>query len=519
MTLETIAPIVPSASSALGAMAILFLAALFSPSAERGGWRLGRNRARHRPGAGPSRRAEAEQDAELARMRINLLLAAVATAALAVAASVAAVHFGSRSAPGSMFPMLGHDDLSLVSILIVGGAAALVIWLSTSRLTSIRVPYGEYYALVLLGLAGGFAALQAENTMVLFLGLEVMGVSASVLIAVERGKEHGLEAAFKAFLSNVVAAGILLFGIFFLFGATGHFDYAGLRGTLDPEQPIALAGLALVFAGLAMKLALAPFHQWLPDVLEGSSTSIGAYFSVCVVVTVVLSWLRFVLHALPEHGSLMAPAFAALGVASIAIGNAMGLAQRNVKRMLGWLVVAQVGTWMLLFAVGGPGAYGALLFYLLAYALVMVGSFGVLMTLKGGGREMERLEHFAGIAESRKGLAAIMTLFMLALAGAPGTVGFWARWQLVDALVAAGQLWLAVVALLGTVVSFYICMRVPVMMYMRESPEEQPTESSTTELAVLLLCAGVILGLGFWPDPVLPGGGMRLFEFLRLSAH
>ena len=519
MTLESIAPIVPSASSALGAMLILFLAALFSSSVERGSGRRGSRETRHRSAEGLSRRAAEEQDAELARMRINLLLAVVATAALALAGWVAVQQLGSAPVASPMFPMLGQDGLAAISILIVGGAATLVIWLSTSRLTSIRIPYGEYYALLLLGLAGGFAAMQAENTMVLFLGLEVMGVSASVLIAVERGKEHGLEAAFKAFLNNVVAAGILLFGIFFLYGATGHFDYAGIRETLDPEQRVALAGLALVFAGLAMKLALVPFHQWLPDVQEGASTSIGAYFSVCVIVTVVLSWLRFVLHALPETGSLLAPVFAALGVASIVVANAMGLMQRNVKRMFGWLVVAQVGTWMLLFTVGGPGAYGALLFYLLAYALVMVGSFGVLMTLKGGGRELERLEHFAGIAESRKGLAAIMTLFMLALAGAPGTVGFWARWHLVGALVAGGKMWLAVVAVLGSLVSFYICMRVPVMMYMRESPEEPPTESSTTELAVLLLCAGIILALGVWPDPLLSPGGMRLFEFLQFSAR
>jgi len=127
-----------------------------------------------------------------------------------------------------------------------------------------------------------------------------------------------------------------------------------------------------------------------------------------------------------------------LGVASIVIANLMALIQRNVKRMLGWLVIAQSGAWVLTFVVGGSVAYGALLFALISYGLVMLGAFGVVMTLKGGGRELERLEHFAGIAESRKGLAAMMTLFMLALAGVPGTVGFWARWHLVGALVAGG---------------------------------------------------------------------------------
>jgi NADH-quinone oxidoreductase subunit N len=292
-----------------------------------------------------------------------------------------------------------------------------------------------------------------------------------------------------------------------------------LQSTFDPSQPLALAGLALLFGGFAMKLGLVPFHQWLPDFQEGASTSIAAYVSTCVIMSVILAWLRVILHALPDLGPLLAPVFSVLGVASIVIANLMALIQRNVKRMLGWLVIAQSGAWVLTFVVGGSVAYGALLFALISYGLVMLGAFGVVMTLKGGGRELERLEHFAGIAESRKGLAAMMTLFMLALAGVPGTVGFWARWHLVGALVAGGELVLAVVAVLGSVVSLYICMQVPVMMYMRETLEEEPSESSTNELGVLLLCAVVVIGLGIWPDPLIAIRGIGLLELLQASIH
>jgi NADH-quinone oxidoreductase subunit N len=510
--------IAPLAAVASGALVILGVSMFFSglpPETAR--------RARRTPGLAaraPSlRRAGSGVEAELARMRANLLLALVATLALAVAGAAAGTRLLASPEPSTRFPMLQLDALAAISVLIVGLAAALVIWLSTSRLTSIRIPYGEYYCLILLGLAGGFAALQAENTMVLFLGLEVMAISASVLVAAERGKEHAIEAALKAFLANALASGMLLLGIAFLFGATGHFDYAGLQAALVPDQGLVLAGLALLFAGFAMKLGLVPFHQWLPDVQEGASTSIAAYVSTCMVMTVILAWLRFILHALPDLGPLLAPVFSLLGVASIAVANLMALIQRNVKRMLGWLVIAQAGTWVLTFVVGGSVAYGALLFYLIAYALVMLGAFGVVMTLKGGGRELERLEHFAGIAESRKGLAAIMTLFMLALAGVPGTVGFWARWHLVGALVGGGELVLALVAVLGSVVSLYICMQVPVMMYMRETLEEEASESSTNELVVLLLCAAVVIGLGIWPDPLISAHGVGLLELLQASVH
>ena len=516
---EGLVSIVPSAAMGLAAMAILMLSVALAPGSGRApGQRAsgppGRWHTRSQSGSG---RAEAE--AELARMRVNLLLALLATVALAAAGLAAVSRLLASPGPGLRFPMLELDGLAAVSILIVGFAATLVIWLSTSRLTSIRIAYGEYYALVLLGLAGSFAALEAENTVVLFLGLEVMGLSASVLVAIERGKEHAVEAALKAFLANALGSAVLLLGIAFLFGATGHFDYAGLQAAFAPEQRLALAGLALVFAGLAMKLALVPFHQWLPDVQEGASTSVAAYVSTCVLMTVVLAWLRFVLHALPDLSALLAPVFTALGVASIVIANLMALVQRNLKRMLGWLAIAQVGTWVLAFAVGSSAAYGALLFYLVAYGLVMLGAFGVVMTLKGGGRELERLEHFAGIAESRKGLAAIMTLFMLALAGVPGTVGFWARWHLLGALVAGGELVLAVVAALGSVVSLYVCMQVPVMMYMRETLDEEPSESATNELVVLMLCAGVVVGLGIWPDPEVASSGMGLLEFFRASVR
>lgn len=526
MDWASLVPVAPLAAVALGALAILGVSMFFSGLPPESGRRIRRSTGLP-GGARASRRSGAGVDAELARMRVNLLLALLATVALAVAGAVAGTRLLTSPEPSARFPMLQLDGLAAISILIVGMAATLVIWLSTSRLTSIRIPYGEYYCLILLGLAGSFVALQAENTMVLFLGLEVMGISASVLVAAERGKEHAIEAALKAFLANALASGMLLLGIAFLFGATGFFDYARLQAALDPNhldplgpnQGLALAGLALLFAGFAMKLGLVPFHQWLPDVQEGASTSIAAYVSTCVVMTVILAWLRFILHALPDLGPLLAPVFSVLGVASIAIANLMALIQRSVKRMLGWLVIAQAGTWVLTFVVGGSVAYGALLFYLIAYALVMLGAFGVVMTLKGGGRELERLEHFAGIAQSRKGLAAIMTLFMLALAGVPGTVGFWARWHLVGALVGGGELVLAVVAVLGSVISLYVCMQVPVMMYMRETLEEEKSESSTSELVVLLLCAAVVIGLGIWPDPLISTRGVGLLELLQASVH
>ena len=313
---------------------------------------------------------------------------------------------------------------------------------------------------------------------------------------------------------------MLLLGVAFLYGATGNLDYVGLQETLDPSDPLALAGLAMLFAGLSMKLGLVPFHQWLPDVEQGAPTSVSVYLAVCGIITVVLAWLRLMLHGLPEMGWLLSPIFLTLSAATLFFANWMALFQRNLKRMLAWLAVAQLGTFMLAFAANTPEAYSALIFYLGVQAVGFIGAFGVVMTTAEGGREHDRLEHFAGIARHRKILAVAMTVFMLNLAGIPGTAGFWARWQLLSAAVAAGDLGFVIVQTVASVLTFYICMRVPVVMFMREK-ELEVTESvlpSTMELGVLLACIAVAVGFGVWPDPELPPSfGGSLLDFLRAS--
>lgn len=412
------------------------------------------------------------------------------------------------------------DALAGISTLLVSLAAAAIFLLSSTYLSSYRMPQAEYHALILFSLAGSFLCFGAEHLLVLVLGLELATLPLVLLCGYDFERRTSSEAAQKSFFAGAVSSAVLLLGVAFLYGSTGHLDFAGLQATLDPAHPAALAGLALVFAGLAIKLGLVPFHQWLPDVQQGAPTSLSVYLAVCGIITVVLAWLRLMLHGLPEIEWLLSPIFLSLSVATLFFANLMALFQRNLKRMLAWLAVAQLGTFMLAFAAQTPEAYSALIFYLGVQAAGFIGAFGVVMTTAEGGREHDRLEHFAGIARHRKILAVAMTVFMLNLAGIPGTAGFWARWQLLSASVAAGDLGFVIAQTVASVLTLYTCMRVPVVMFMREEAFEA-TESvlpSTMELGVLLACIAVAVGFGVWPDPELPPSfGGSLLDFLRSS--
>ena len=411
------------------------------------------------------------------------------------------------------------DSLAAVSTLLVALAAAGVILLSSTYLTSYRLPQAEYHALILLSLAGSFLAFGAEHLLVLVVGLELATLPIVALAGFDFGRRVSGEAAQKAFFAAASSSAVLLYGVAFLYGSSGHLDYVGLQANLNPREPMALAGLALVFAGLAMKLGLVPFHHWLPDVAQGAPTLVSVYLVVCGLMTGALAWLRLMLHGLPEMQWLVSPLFSALAVATLFFANFMALFQRNLKRMLAWLAVAQLGTFMFAFAVHSREAYVAMLFYLAVQAASLLGSFGVVMTTAEGGRERDRLENFAGIAGKQKALAVAMTIFMLALAGIPGTAGFWARWQLLSSVVTAGDLGLVVSQTLASVMALYTCMRVPVTMFMSQGVDVGDSgHPSTSELSVLGLCAVVVIGLGLWPDPEIPGRtGLGLLELLRSS--
>lgn len=397
-------------------------------------------------------------------------------------------------------PLVRLDRFANFAIALVCVASLLSCLLSVGYLSENGIQHGEYYALVLIATSGMMLLVSAVDMVMLFLGLEIMSIPIYVLAGFDRRKLRSNESALKYFLIGSFASAVLLYGMALLYGATGQTDFAGIRAAWT-GTPLALLGLGLVLIGFAFKVSSVPFHQWVPDVYEGAPTTVTAYMSVAVKAAAFAALLRVMTEAFGPQHPMLEPLLFALSAATMLVGNVMAVIQDNVKRMLAYSSVAHAGYVLIGLVAGSADAHGAMLFYLLAYLFTNLGAFAVVVALAQHGREHDRIDDFTGLAERRPALAALMTLFMLSLAGIPGTVGFMAKFHLFLAAVRAGHVVLTVVAVLASVISFYYYLRLPVVMYMRDAPGEAARrELASGEAVVLAVCAAAVLLLGVFPN-------------------
>lgn len=443
----------------------------------------------------------------VSQFHVSAALALVATVALGVALGTAAQAFvgGDVAVFNADNPMVRLDRYSSFAILLVGLGALFSVWISIQYLIELKINHGEYYALLLLSTAGMMLMVSAVDLITIFLGLELLSIPIYVLAGFDRRKLRSNESAMKYFLIGSFASGILLYGMALLYGTTGHTDLEGIRAGFSFDNPLAIAGLGLVVVGLAFKVSAVPFHQWTPDVYEGAPTSVTAYMSVTVKAAAFITLLRFVAGTGSDGGTQLTEVLWVMAAATMIVGNVTALVQDNVKRMLAYSSVAHAGYVLMGFVVVGPESQAAVIFYLLAYLFMNLGAFGVMVALTDRGRDWDHIEDFAGLARRRPGMAALMTLFMLSLAGIPGTIGFVAKFQIFASAVQGGQVWLTVIAVLTSVVSVYYYLRLPVWMYMHEPGEVTPRPGiDTTEGVVLVLCAAAVLLFGLFPNGGLP---------------
>ncbi len=431
-----------------------------------------------------------------------------AVASLLAAGVASALNFASGEIAvfPSMRPMIQLDRFASFAITLVALASALSCLLSVVYLRVLRIEHGEYYALVLLASSGMMLLVQSTDLIAVFLGIELMSIPIYVLSGFDRRRLRSNESALKYFLVGSFASAILLYGMALLYGATGHTDFAGLRAGLDLGNPLSAIGLGLLLVGFAFKISVVPFHQWTPDVYEGAPTSVTAYMSVTVKVAAFVALLRFLEVAVGPSPDL-SPLLWTLAAATLVVGNVMAIVQQNVKRLLAYSSVAHAGYAMLGLVAASDEGHAALLFYLLAYVFMNLGAFAVIVALARDGQDFDRMTDFAGLARTRPVLAALMTLFMISLAGIPGTVGFIAKFTVFAAAVRAGYVGLTILAVLTSVVSFYYYLRLPVLMYMNEPAEAQAraAEVGTGESVVLVVSAAAVVLLGIFPNHWLPG--------------
>lgn len=405
--------------------------------------------------------------------------------------------------------MVVWDRLSvfLSGVLLLG--SLLVIFLSLDQLRRTGLECGEYYALVLFATTGMILMVQAAHFMVLFLGLEIFSIAIYILVGLARHEKRSNEAAVKYVLLGGFASGFLLYGLTFIYGATGSLSMNAIAAYLGKGQtvfnPYLILGSALVLVGFAFKLALVPFHLWTPDVYEGAPTPVTAYMAVGVKASVFGALVRTFWVALPTVHPHWTMFFAALAAITMTVGNLMALAQDSVKRMLAFSSIAHAGYLFIAVVADSQEALTALLVYLLAYTVMNVGAFGVMVTVQNRQESGERLEDFRGLGGRSPFLAACMALFLFSLAGIPPTAGFVGKFMVFSAAVQSGYTWLVIVAVINSVMAAYYYLRVVVTIY-RPGEESAMVFSgpmaaalSTGEKGALLGAGALTALVGVWP--------------------
>ncbi|MCX7742486.1 MAG: NADH-quinone oxidoreductase subunit NuoN [Tepidimonas sp.] len=377
---------------------------------------------------------------------------------------------------------------------------------------------GELFTLSMFALLGMFIMISGHHFLVIYLGLELLTLSSYALVALRRDEVRATEAAMKYFVLGALASGFLLYGLSLVYGATGslHVSAVAQAVAAGVREPLVLTlGVVFVVAGLAFKLGVVPFHMWVPDIYHGAPTAITVLVGGAPKLAAFAILVRLLAEALPSVAADWASMLAVLAVLSLLVGNLAAVAQRNVKRMLAFSTIAQMG-FMLLALVGGLGkgaagagpAWGAAMFYVVTYVLTTLATFGVMLLLTRAGFESEELEDFAGLNQRSPLYAGVMAACLFSLAGVPPLVGFYAKLAVLQALLEVGQgayVGLAVFAVLASLVGAFYYLRLVKVMYFDAPVQTAPIEAPPAMRAVLSLNGALVLVLG-----MVPGGLMAL---------
>jgi len=398
------------------------------------------------------------------------------------------------------------DDLSLVLNLVLIAGAICTVLLAWRSLAAREAGHGEFHAL-LLGSVGGMSLLaSAQNTVAVFVGLELLSIPLYVLCATELRREHSLESGLKYLIIGSVGSATLLYGLAMIYGATGATDFAAIARALSngslATDPLMLTGIALCVAGLCFKASVAPFHQWTPDVYEGAPTPVTAFMAVATKVAALGVFLRFFDVALIGAQPSWAPALAALATISILVGNVGALGQSSLKRMLAYSSVAQAGYMLVGVVVASRLGVQATVFYLAVYLPMNMAAFAVIVARERETGLGDSVAAVSGLGRQRPLLAWAMTISMLALAGIPATAGFIGKFYLIEATVAGGYTWLGVMIVIGSMISLGYYLPVIAAMWMREAPAGEAQTSAEPPPLDAPVPAGAL--------PALAGGSPEL---------
>jgi NADH-quinone oxidoreductase subunit N len=432
------------------------------------------------------------------------LISTLTLLALALGAALT-VRFGHVTQRTVLFQGLYlADELSFVLKLAGFLFVAVALLYSRAYLEHRRILRGEYYVLALSALLGIFVLTSANSLLTVYLGVELLALSVYAMVAFDRDSGVAAESAMKYFVLGAIASGALLYGMSLVYGLTGTLELGEIAARL-PAAPTAglVLGLTFIVVAVAFKLGAVPFHMWLPDVYEGAPTSVTLFIGTAPKLAYFALTLRLLAYGLSGTAAEWTQMLAALAVLTLVVGNVLAIVQSNLKRMLAYSTIANVGFIVLGFVAGTPDGYAAALYYTLVYVLVALGSFGVILLASRQGFEADRLDDYKGLHQRDPLLALIMMMLMFSTAGVPPFVGFWAKLRIFQALWESNHLWLVVLAAGMSVVGAYYYLRVIKLMYF-DDPAPLPASVSSPALRLALgVNAAAVLVLGLLPGPLL----------------
>jgi NADH-quinone oxidoreductase subunit N len=405
---------------------------------------------------------------------------------------------------GGLFEL---DRMAQVLKVVTLVTVAVVFVYSTDYLRRRAILKGEYFVLGLFATLGGMVLISAGSLITLYLGLELMSLCLYAMVAFDRDSGIAAESAIKYFVLGSMASGTLLYGMSIIYGVTGSLELAEISMTVRNAwmggNVGLIFGIAFLIVGVGFKFGAVPFHMWIPDVYEGSPTCVTVFIGTASKLTAFALAMRLLPEALGASQNDWSQMLVVLAVLSMAVGNIVAIAQANLKRMLAYSTISHVGYVLLGILSGTAQGYQAAMFYMISYVIVAAGAFGMILLLARQGFEADKISDFKGLNARSPWFAGMMAILMFSLAGLPPFIGFWAKLGVIQAVLGVHITWLAVVAVLFSVVGAYFYLRIVKLMYFDEPTDNTTIGGSTLMRTVLSANALLALGLGVIPGTLL----------------
>jgi len=398
------------------------------------------------------------------------------------------------------------DPLADVLKLFLYLTVAAVLVYSRDYLRERGLYKGEFFVLSLFALLGMMVMVSASHFLTLYLGLELLSLSLYAMVALQRDSSRATEAAMKYFVLGALASGMLLYGMSMVYGVTGSLALGDMAQMLSDGTDLRIPlvfGIVFIVAGLAFKLGAVPFHMWVPDVYHGAPTAMTLFIGSAPKIAAFAFAVRILGQGLESQVAEWRDMLVILAVLSMAVGNIAAIAQSNLKRMFAYSTISHMGFMLLGILAGSQSGYGSAMFYVLVYALMSLGGFGMILLLSRAGFEADQLDDFRGLNRRSPWLAFLMLLLMFSMAGIPPAVGFYAKLAVLQAVVEIGYVWLAVVAVLFSLVGAFYYLRIVKLMYFDAPHDTAPIIASYDARLIMSANGLAVLALGILPQPLM----------------